>query len=152
MNTKYGDNEKKVTDNIEQLIPKQMYYNSLDTSVRNLSVAVHESLQKKQRQKFLFRKKVLQIIPIASIATVALLYFTFFYDNVSNLEHANHGVIQDFESLSSQHSTAEFNAIIDEELNSEHYDFIYQDDALFLFDDMTSSDLQTTVEDLIAIL
>jgi hypothetical protein len=47
MNTKYGDNEKKVTDNIEQLIPKQMYYNSLDTSVRNLSVAVHESLQKK---------------------------------------------------------------------------------------------------------
>jgi hypothetical protein len=146
------DNEKIINEKIERLIPKQTYYNSLDTSVKNMSVTIHESLQKQQQKKGYFRLKVLQIIPLATVASVAILYIVFVQSNAINVSHINYETKQNLGALTSEPSTTEFNAIVNEELRMLNHDYIYQDDALYLFDDMTSSDLQTTVDELVALL
>lgn len=146
------DDEKIITQKIERLIPKQTYFNSLDSSVKNMSVTIHESLQKQQQKKGFFRLKGLHIIPLTAVAAAAVFYFTFIQSNTVNVSHINNDAQQDFGTLTSQPSTAEFNAIVNEELGMINHDYIYQDDALYLFDDMTSSDLQTTVDELIAFL
>lgn len=144
-------NEKILTEKIERLIPKQAYYNSLDTSVKNMSVTIHESLQK-QKKKSYVRLKVLQIIPLTTVAAAAIFYCTFIRDNSAHVGHISNVTKQDSGTLTSQPSTAEFNAIVNEELRMLNHDYLYQDDALYLFDEMTSSDLQTTVDELVAFL
>jgi hypothetical protein len=145
------DSEKIINEKIERLIPKQTYYNSLDTSVKNMSVTIHESLQKQQQKKGYFRK-ALQIIPLATVASVAILYILFVQSNAVNVSHINYETKQNLGALTSEPSTTEFNDIVNEELRMLNHDYIYQDDALYLFDDMTSSDLQTTVDELVALL
>ena len=145
------DSEKIINEKIARLIPKQTYYNSLDTSVKNMSVTIHESLQKQQQKKGYFRK-ALQIIPLATVASVAILYILFVQSNAVNVSHINYETKQNLGALTSEPSTTEFNDIVNEELRMLNHDYIYQDDALYLFDDMTSSDLQTTVDELVALL
>lgn len=148
-------NDNDIEKNIQNLIPKQKYYSSLDSSIRNLSVAVNEKLQAKKEKQFYFRRQWIIYTPVATIATFAFFYFTFFFNSqVKDSYSVPKGISSTSMPLSepTTGSAQEFEAIIDDEVHTLLNEYTYQDDALFLFDDMTSSDLQTAVDELVEVL
>jgi len=147
--------DSELEKDIQNLIPKQKYYASLDSSIRNLSVVVNQKLQTKKEKKMYVRRQLILYAPLATIATLAFFYFTIFFDSQlkdSHFVNAGNGSSSAQQSKPITGSSQEFEDIIDDEVQTLLHEYTYQDDALFLFDDITSSDFQTTVDELIEVL
>lgn len=143
-----SDNEEeKLTEALHKVLPKNDYFVSLDSAIKNLSVNVNEKIRQKQEKRRLFRRRLLRFSPVFA-ASLCIVFWIVLKDNSHN---TNTLVSQQASSEAVEAATLtndEFNGIVEDEISVVLDDIEDFDDPILLFDSMTSSDVKTTIDEL----
>lgn len=147
-NNIYNSNneEEKLTEVLNKMLPKSDYFMSLDSSIKNLSVNVNDRIKEKRERRKLLKRRFIRFSPVFAASLCIVLWVILKDDTHTAAIVSQQAKSQAIEAATL--TTDEFNGIVHDEISvvlDEIEDF---DDPVLLFDSMTSSDVNTTIDEL----
>ncbi len=141
-----SDEEEKLNEALYKVLPKNDYYISLDSAIKNVSVNVNERLKEQKERKRLFKKRFIGFSPVLAASLCLVIWIVMKDSPQTDAVVSQEAISKSVETATL--TTDEFNGMVNDEVRIVLDDLEDFDDPVLLFDSMTSSDVNTTIDEL----
>lgn len=143
-----NQDEQELNEALGKILPKDEYFKSLDFAVRNMSVNVNNHLKARAEKKSIWKRRILRVSPVFATALCLVVWFVVRDSNTIH-EYSNIPAPTSVSMPTSSVSTTdEFDGIVHDDIKVVMDDYQHFDDPVLLFDSMTSSDINSVIDEL----